>query len=71
MSGEDHTVVFALLEERRANLAAQGVRVTNQLHALIRDLIPGSAPLALKAAVAAALLEPELLHLPPRPTRGS
>jgi transposase len=56
VSGEDHTVVFALLEERRANLAAQRVRVTNQLHALIRDLIPGGAPLALKATVAAAML---------------
>mgnify|MGYP002632101349 FL=1 len=53
---EDHTVVFALLEERRANLAAHRVRVTNQLHALIRDLIPGGAPLALKAKVAAAML---------------
>lgn len=56
VSGEYHTVVFALLEERRANLAAQRVRVTNQLHALIRDLIPGGAPLALKATVAAAML---------------
>jgi transposase len=56
VSGEDHTVVFALLEESRANLAAQRVRVTNQLHALIRELIPAGAPLALKATAAVAML---------------
>jgi transposase len=38
---EDHTTVFALLEERRANLAAQRVRIANQLHAVMRDLTPG------------------------------
>lgn len=47
VSGEDDTTVFAMLEERRANVAAQRVRVTNQLHALLRDLIPGGAPVAL------------------------
>ena len=32
------------LDERRANLAAQRTRVVNQLHAMLRDLIPvGSA----------------------------
>jgi hypothetical protein len=40
VTGEDHTTVFAMLEERRANLAAQRVRAANQLHALLRDLIP-------------------------------
>lgn len=53
---EDHTVVFALLEERRANLAAQRVRITNQLHALLRDLVPGGAPVALQARTASAML---------------
>lgn len=53
---EDHTTVFAMLEERRANLAAQRVRVANQLHAILRDLIPGGAALALTAKSAAALL---------------
>ena len=43
VAGEDHTTVFALLEERRANLAAQRVRVANQLHAVLRDLVPGGA----------------------------
>lgn len=32
-----------MLEERRANPAAQRVRAVNQLHALLRDLIPGGA----------------------------
>ena len=56
MEPEDHTVVFALLEERRANLAAQRVRITNQLHALLRDLVPGGAPVALQARTASAML---------------
>ena len=53
---EDHTTLFALLEERRANLAAQRVRAVNQLHALMRDLIPGGARLALTAKIAATVL---------------
>jgi transposase len=53
---EGTTTVCALLEERRANVAAQRVRVVNQLHAILRDLIPGGAPTALTAAVATALL---------------
>jgi len=48
--------VFALLEERRTNLAANRVRLVNQLHALLRDLIPGGARPALTAEAAAALL---------------
>lgn len=56
VSSEDHTATFALLEERRANLAAQRVRVANQLHAVLRDLIPGGAPLAITAKSASALL---------------
>ena len=52
----DDTVVFALLEERRASLTAQRVRSVNQLHALLRDLVAGEAPTAPKAVRAAALL---------------
>jgi transposase len=48
--------VFALLEERRANLAAQRVRIANQLHAVLRDLTPGGAALAITAKSAAMLL---------------
>jgi transposase len=54
--GEDHTTVFALLEERRANLAAQRVRVANQLHAVLRDLVPGGAALDITAKSAATML---------------
>jgi transposase len=56
VGAEDHTTLFALLEERRANLAAQRVRAVNQLHALMRDLIPGGARLALTAEIAATAL---------------
>ena len=49
VAGEDYTTVFALLEERRANLAAQRVRVANQLHAVLRDLTAGGAALAITA----------------------
>lgn len=53
---EDHTTVFAMLEERRANLAAQRVRVANQLHAVLRDLVPGGAELAITAKSASTTL---------------
>jgi transposase len=53
---EDETKVFALLEERRANLAAARVRLVNQLHAFLRDLIPGGARQALTAQTASTLL---------------
>lgn len=56
VAAEDYTDVFAVLEERRANLAAQRVRLVNQLHALLRDLIAGGAPTDLTATAAAALL---------------
>jgi transposase len=48
--------VLALLDERRDNLVTQRTRLINQLHALLRDLIPGGAPTDLTAAVAAGLL---------------
>jgi transposase len=56
VTADDDTTVFALLEERRANLAAQRVRAVNQLHALMRDLIPGGAKTALTAKAAATAL---------------
>jgi transposase len=66
---EDDTTVFALLEERRANLAAHRVRAVNQLHALLRDLIPGGAKTALTAAAAASLLRPVRPASPSERTR--
>ena len=56
VAGEDHTTVFALLEERRANLAGQRVRVAKQLHAVLRDLVPGGAALAITAKAASTML---------------
>ncbi|MCW2642051.1 MAG: family transposase [Dactylosporangium sp.] len=48
--------MLALLDERRVNLAQQWVRLVNQLHALLRDLLPGGAPTQLTADQAATLL---------------
>jgi len=53
---EDLSTVLSLLQERRANLAAARTRAVNQLHALLRDLIPGGAPTDLSAAMASDLL---------------
>jgi transposase len=55
-AADDETNVFALLDERRANLAAHRVRSVNQLHALMRDLVAGGPRTALTAKVAAAPL---------------
>jgi transposase len=56
VGAEGETTAFALLEQRRSNLAARRVRLVNQLHALLRDLVPGGAKTALSAAAAAAIL---------------
>jgi transposase len=56
VDAEDVTTVLALLDERRVNLAQQRVRLVNQLHALLRDLLPGGAPTQLTADQAATLL---------------
>jgi transposase len=53
---EDLGTVLRLLEERRANLTAARTRLVNQLHALLRDLLPGGAPTELTADRATALL---------------
>ncbi len=53
---EDYTTICAMLEERRANVAEQRVRVANQLHAILRDLVPGGAPRAITANSASKLL---------------
>lgn len=54
--GEDITTVLALLDERRSNVITQRTRLVNQLHALLRDLLPGGAPTDLTAAAATRLL---------------
>lgn len=53
---EDVTCVLGLLDERRSNLVGQRTRLVNQLHALLRDLLPGGAPTDLTAAAATRLL---------------
>lgn len=53
---EDLTTVLALLDERRDNVITQRTRLVNQLHAVMRDLVPGGAPTDLTTAVASRLL---------------
>ncbi len=53
---EDTSTVLALLDERRNNVITQRTRLVNQLHALLRDLLPGGARTNLTAAAAAQLL---------------
>jgi transposase len=53
---EDLSTVLVQLDERRANLAAQRTRVVNQLHAMLRDLIPGGVDTDLTATAAARAL---------------
>ncbi|MDX3697598.1 transposase [Streptomyces europaeiscabiei] len=56
VNADDHTTALALLDERRVNLAQARVRTVNQLHAVLRDLLPGGAPPQLSADQAAMLL---------------
>ena len=53
---EDHMTVFAVLQERRANLAAQRIHVANQLHVVRRDPVLGGAELTITATSASATL---------------
>jgi transposase len=53
---EDLSTVLALLDERRDNVVTQRTRLVNQLHALLRDLVPGGAPTDLTSATASRLL---------------
>lgn len=53
---EGHTDALALLAERRQSLSQHRTRLLNQLHAVLRELIPGGAPRSLTATRAAQLL---------------
>jgi transposase len=55
---EDTATVLVLLDERRDNVITQRTRLVNQLHALLRDLIPGGAPTDLTASRLLAGLRP-------------
>ncbi len=48
--------MLALLDESRTNLAQSRVRLVNQLHALLRDLVASGASHDLSANTAAAVL---------------
>lgn len=56
VAAEGAETVFSLLEEHRANIAEQRVRAVNQLHAILRDLVPGGASTQLSADQAATVL---------------
>ena len=56
LEAEGTTDALALLDESRMNLAQSRVRLVNQLHALLRELIAGGAPRDLSATTAATLL---------------
>jgi transposase len=56
VQSEDSSTVLALLDERRDNLVTHRTRLVNQLHALLRDLLPGGADTDLTAAAASRLL---------------
>lgn len=71
VGAEDEITVFALLEERRANLAAARVRLVNQLHALLRDLVSGGAKCRLSAEAATKLLRGLRCVSPAQQTRKS
>jgi transposase len=53
---EGSATVLRMLDEHRTNLTRQRTRTVNQLHALMRELLPGGAPTDLTADRAAALL---------------
>jgi transposase len=56
VAAEGLTTVMALLDERRDNIVTQRTRLVNQLHALMRDLVPGGAPTGLSVSRASSLL---------------
>ncbi|GAB2991943.1 hypothetical protein GCM10027184_52510 [Saccharothrix stipae] len=53
---EDASTVLGMLDERRGNLTQQRTRTVNQLHALLRELLPGGVSTDLTAERASAAL---------------
>lgn len=53
---ETHSDSLALLDDRRKTLSESRTRSVNQLHALLRELLPGGAPTALTVTKAGILL---------------
>lgn len=56
VEAETHTTALSLLDERRTNLSHNRTRSVNQLHALLRELVPGGARTALTASSAAKVV---------------
>lgn len=56
VAAEGASTVLGMLDERRTNLTQQRTRTVNQLHALLRELLPGGAPTDLTADQAAGML---------------
>jgi transposase len=54
---EDQSTILRLLTERHNDLVNERTRITNRLHAVLRDLLPGGAPTGLSADKAAALMK--------------
>ena len=53
---EGTATVLGLFDERRGNLVTQRIRLVNQLHSLLRDLLTGGADTSLTAPAASRLL---------------
>jgi len=53
---ETHSDSESLLSERRNSLSGRRTQTVNQLHALLRELVPGGAPVDLSVPKAAAVL---------------
>ncbi|MGW4771307.1 IS110 family transposase [Nocardia sp. NPDC004278] len=53
---ETHAASLALLNDRRKTLSEKRTRSVNQLHALLRELLPGGVPTDLTAAKATIVL---------------
>lgn len=53
---EDQTTILRLLAERHDDLTHERTRILNRLHGVLRDLVPGGAPVGLSADKAAAIL---------------
>jgi transposase len=56
VGAEDHTAVLRLLADRHRDLTALRTQAACRLHVALRELIPGGAPLRLRADRAALLL---------------
>ncbi|MFJ8763218.1 transposase [Streptomyces cyaneofuscatus] len=54
---EDQSTILRLLTERHSDLVYERTRITNRLHAVLRDLLPGGAPTRPSAEKAAALMK--------------